>query len=147
MLFEQTNVLSVCLDSSIGNITNKWNKTDEEIDKHVDQHHDQDAGRKTTFNLAHVANEVETKCSVGYITRGRNKTNDGRPTESETSKTEKGIIEAVGSLAGFGEDIGFLLGNVGGDLLLDFLRLARLLRVGNLLVKGVLGMLASCVEN
>lgn len=74
----------------------------------------------------------------GTVADGWEDADDGGPAKADTHEVEQGKVESVCGLAGFGEDFGVALRDVGGDLLLNFLGLAGLAGVGDLLVVRVL---------
>ena len=138
MLFQQADVFAVALDGSVRQIANEWDETKDEIQCEIKQHHEQYVVRQTARNFAHGHDEFECEQGVGSVTNGGHETNDRGPTEAHAHETEEREIEPVSGLAGSGEDVGLLLGDVGGDLLLDLLCLAWLPGVGNLLIVRVL---------
>lgn len=138
MLLKKTDVLAVGLDGSIGKVANEGHETNEEVDGHVDHHHDQDARWEAALDLPHVADQVERHGGIRSVTDGGDETDDGRPSEAHTKEAEQSEVQSVGCLASFGEDIGFLGRNVGGNLLPDLLELSWPLRVRDLLVVRVL---------
>ena len=138
MLFQQAHVLAVALERSVCKVSKEWYKTNDKVKSEVEQHHEQHTLGEAAFDLAHAHDEFEGEECIGSVTNGRHETYDGRPTEAHTKQTEQGEIKSVGGLAGSGEDVGLLLGDVGRDLLLDFLRLAWLPGVWDLLVVRVL---------
>lgn len=140
MLLEEADILAVALDSRVGKIANEWYETDDEVDSQVEQHHKEDRVGQATLNFPHVQNQVQCEQGICCVTNGRDQANDGGPSESQAEKGEERIVESVGCFAGFCEDVGFLGWDVGRDFLLDFLRLARLPRVRDLLVIWVLRM-------
>ena len=138
MFFQQTDVLAIALDSSVGKITDERNEADEEVDSEVDQHHEKNTVGQAAFNLAHMQNQVECEQGIGCVTYSWDEANDGGPAEAHAEEGEKRIVEAVGCLAGFGQDVGFLGWDVGCNFLLHFLGLALLGGMRNLIVVWVL---------
>jgi hypothetical protein len=145
VFFEKTHVLAVALDCRVGKIANKRHETDNKVDGKVDQHHEQDTIGKTALDLAHAQNQVECKERIGAVTNSRDETNDRGPTEAHSKYAEQGKVEPVGSLASFCEDGGIVLGDVGRNLLLDFLRLAWLPWMWDFLIVRVLGPLLALI--
>jgi hypothetical protein len=138
VFFEKAHVLAVALDRGIGKIAYKRHETDKKVNGQVDQHHKQDTVGEAAFDLAHVQDQVECEERIGGVANSRDQANDRGPTEAHSKKTEESKVEAVGSLASFCEDGSIVLGNVGWDLLLDFLGLAWLPWVRNQLIVRVL---------
>jgi hypothetical protein len=64
------------------------------------------------------------KVEIDHVADPGDEADDGGPAEAKTKEGEEGHVEVVGAAFGFGEDGSIVVGDVGGDLLLDFARLA-----------------------
>ena len=152
VLLQKAYVLAVALEGSVCQVAKEGDEANDKVEGQVEHHHEENTIGETACDLSHAHDEFESEQCVGCVTDSRHKTNDGRPTEAHAHETEQSEIHPVGSLAGSCEDIGFLLGDVGRDLLLDFLHLAWLPGVRNLLVvrvltRGQLQLLVQCASS
>lgn len=145
VLFKKAHVLAVAFDCRVCKVANKRHEADDKVDGEVDQHHQQDTVGKTALNLAHAQDQVESKERIGGVTDSRDEANDGGPAEAHAENAEQGKVEPVGSLASLCEDRGIVFGDVGWNLLLDFLRLAWLPWVWDFLIVRVLGPLLALI--
>lgn len=138
MLLQQADVLAIALDRSVCEVADEGDETNNEVKCKVEHHHEENTLRQTARHLTHAQDELERKERISGVTNGGYEANDGGPAEAHAHETEQGEIKSVGRLAGPGEDVGLLLWDVGRNFLFDLLRLARLPRVGDLLVVRVL---------
>ena len=121
---QQPQILRIALERRIRQIAHKRHQADGKIDGDVEQHAQLDTAIQPALDLTALLEDEQGEEDADRVADGRDDADDGFPAEADAEEVEEAHVEAVGAAAHGGEDFGVVLGDIGWDLLLDFLEFA-----------------------